>query len=456
MSMKYDVVIIGGGPGGYVAAIKSAHLGGRVLLVEKEQLGGVCLNKGCIPTKTLLRCSGLYKTIQEAGRFGIGVEGVTLDFAKMMGRKREVVSTLVNGIKGLLKANGVDVVKGEGKILDASRVQVHDRIYEAGNIILATGSKPFIPGIKGSESPHVMDSDALLSMEKLPSSIAIIGGGVIGVEFAVLLSELGCKVTILEMMEEILAMADEDVIRELKKILRNNGVDIVTTAKVTEIQKDRVFFEKEGEVCSLTSEKVLVAVGRVPNTDAAELDRLSILHTNGKIHTDDKMRTNVPGIYAIGDVNGKYMLAHVASEEGIVAAETIFGQEAGMKYAHIPQCIYSHPEIAWVGLTEREAREKGYDVRIGKFPMSANGKSIAEGEASGFMKVITDSKYNEILGVHMVCSHATDMVSEATLALNLEATAVELAQSIHPHPTMSEALMEAAQAALVGKAIHSV
>jgi dihydrolipoamide dehydrogenase len=200
MSMKYDVVIIGGGPGGYVAAIKSAQLGGRVLLVEKEQLGGVCLNKGCIPTKTLLRCSGLYKTIQEAGRFGIGVEGVTLDFAKMMGRKREVVSTLVNGIKGLLKANGVDVVKGEGKILDASRVQVHDRIYEAGNIILATGSKPFIPGIKGSESPHVMDSDALLSMEKLPSSIAIIGGGVIGVEFAVLLSELGCKVTILEMM----------------------------------------------------------------------------------------------------------------------------------------------------------------------------------------------------------------------------------------------------------------
>jgi dihydrolipoamide dehydrogenase len=451
--MLYDVAIIGGGPGGYVSAIKAAQMGGSVLLIEKENLGGVCLNKGCIPTKALLKCAGTYKSIKEAARFGININGVTIDFKMMMTRKQEVVKTLVNGIKGLMRANKVEVVNGEGRILDAAHIAVGDKVYEAKNIIIATGSRPFMPNIKGIDSANVMDSDKLLSMEVLPASIAIIGGGVIGVEFAVLLSELGCKVTIIEMMDDILFMADTEVIKELKGILRKNDIEIITSAKVTEINGSMVSFEKDGKIASVKSEKVLVSVGRTPNTNIQELDSLGIRHKNGKIDTDEKMCTSVKGIYAIGDVNGKYMLAHVASEEGIVAVENIFGHDSSMSYEAIPQCIYSHPEIAWVGITEKEARERGCDVDIGRFPIAANGKSLAEGETTGFIKVVTDKKYNEILGVHMVCSHATDMVAEAVLAINMEATAKEVATAIHPHPTVSEALMEAANAA-IGKAIH--
>lgn len=453
--MKYDVAIIGGGPGGYVAAIQAAKLGGKVLLIEKENLGGVCLNKGCIPTKTLLKSSGTYKAVKEAERFGIAVENVSIDFKKMMLRKQEVVATLVNGIKGLMKANKIDVVRGEGRIADATHIAVGQDTFEASNIIIATGSRPFIPGIKGIESDHVMDSDALLSIDKLPASITIIGGGVIGVEFAVLLSELGCSVTIVEMMDNIMFMADEDVIKELKSILKRNRVNIIVSARVTEIKGQEVIYERDGKILSIESDKVLVAVGRIPETDQAELDRLGIVHVRGRITTDERMQTNIKGIYAIGDVNGKYMLAHVASKEGIIAANNIFGIECRMSYKAIAQCIYSHPEISWVGLTEKEAIEQGYEVSIGRFPISANGKSLAEGDVSGFVKVIIDKKYKEILGVHMICSHATDMVSEAVLAIDLEATAEDIAASIHPHPTVSEALMEAAHAAL-GKAIHMI
>jgi dihydrolipoamide dehydrogenase len=283
----------------------------------------------------------------------------------------------------------------------------------------------------------------------------IIGGGVIGVEFAVLLSELGCKVTIIEMMKEILFMADEDVIKELKKILKLNKVEIITSAKVIEIKNSEVVYEKDGKTLSASGEKVLLSVGRTPNTDPNELDRLKIDHQKGRITTDERMCTSVEGIYAVGDVNGKYMLAHVASEEGITAVENIFGKDVKMSYRTIPQCIYSHPEIAWVGITEREAREKGLEISSGKFPISANGKSIAEGETLGFIKVIVDKKYNELLGIHMVCSHATDMISEGTFAISLEATAEDIVRTMHPHPTVSEALMEAASLS-VGKAIHLV
>lgn len=451
--MQYDVAIIGGGPGGYVAAIKAAQSGGKVILVEKENLGGVCLNKGCIPTKALLKCSGMYKSLKKAEQFGIKIEGASFDFKKMMERKQQVVTTLVNGIKGLMKANGVEVVKGEGSIVDAGRISVNGVLYQTRNIIIATGSRPFMPNIKGSDSENVITSDALLSMDHLPASVVIIGGGVIGVEFAVLLGELGCKVTVVEMMDDVLFMADQDVIKEAKNILKANGVNIITSAKVTEIAGSRVLYEKEGKQHSVEGEKVLVAVGRIPNTDQNELNRLGIRHDRGKIETDAQMRTSVAGIYAIGDANGKYMLAHVASEEGIVAVENIFGHEAKMDYKAIPQCIYSHPEIAWAGMTEKEAAEKGFNIRAGKFPLAANGKSLAEGDTSGFIKVIVDTKYDEILGVHMICAHATDMISEGTLAISLEATAKEIAVTMHPHPTVSEALMEAALKA-IGKAIH--
>lgn len=453
--MKYDVAVLGGGPGGYVAAIKASQLGGKVLLIEKENLGGVCLNKGCIPTKTLLKCSGTYKSIKESSNFGINVEGVSIDFKKMMVRKQNVVKTLVNGIRGLLKANGVEVIHGEGHITKLGTLEVNDTVYEAQNIIVATGSKPFIPRIKGVDSKNVMDSDEVLSMESIPSSITIIGGGVIGIEFAVLLSELGCRVTVIEMMKDIIFMADEDVIKELEKILESNKVDIIKSAKVIEIEEKAVIYEKDSKTFNIEGEKVLVAVGRIPNIDEEELDRLGIKHENGRIITDEKMQTNIKRIFAIGDVNGKYMLAHVASEEGIVAVENIFGLSSKMSYSTIPQCIYSHPEIAWVGISEREAKEKGIEVNMGKFPLSANGKSLAEGDTTGFIKIIVDKKYNEVLGVHMVCSHATDMISEGVLAMGLEATAEDIARLMHPHPTVSEALMEAANA-VVGKAIHMV
>ncbi len=453
--MIYDVIVIGGGPGGYVAAIKAAQLGGKVLLAEKENLGGVCLNKGCIPTKTLLKASGLYKSLKKAGQFGITIENASFDFGKMMKRKQEVVNTLVSGIKGLIKANGIELVNGEARIQDSSKVSINGMVYEARNIIVATGSRPVMPDIKGIKTGKVMDSDALLTMEDIPASMVIIGGGVIGVEFAVLLSELGCQVTILEMMDEILFMADGDVIKEARRILQSNGVNIITAAKVIEIAGDKVTYEKDGGKQQAEGQRVLMSVGRTPNTDRDELDRLGIKHDKGKIITDEKMQTNVSGIYAIGDVNGKFMLAHVASEEGIVAAENIFGHPARMDYNSIPQCIYSHPEIAWVGMSEKEAMAKGHEINIGKFPLAANGKSLAEGDTSGFIKIIADKKYNEILGVHIVCAHATDMISEGTLAISLEATAKEVASVVHPHPTVSEAVMEAALKTM-GKAIHAL
>ena len=453
--MKYDAAILGGGPGGYVAAIKAAQLGGKVLLVEKESLGGVCLNKGCIPTKTLLKCAEVYKTVAKAYQFGVNTENVTFDFKKMMSRKNEVVKTLVSGIKGLMKVNAVEVLTGEGKIIDPSHILVEGKIYEASNIIIATGSRPAMPKITGIDSSSVINSDGLLSMETLPASMVIIGGGVIGIEFGILLSRLGCKVTIVEMMEDILFMADSDVICEVKSILLKNKVDIITSAKVQEINDNKVSYLKNEKIFSVEGEKILIASGRVPVSDCDQLDKLGVKHEKGKIFTDEKMRTNIPGIYAIGDVNGKYMLAHVASAEGIVAVENIFGFTSKMSYKTIPQCIYSHPEAAWVGMSEKEAREKGIDISVGKFPIKANGKSLTEGETAGFVKIITEKKHNEILGVHMVCLHATDMIAEAVLAINMEATAEEIALSIHPHPTISETVMEAAHAAL-GKAIHSI
>jgi len=452
-TVQYDVAVIGGGPGGYVAAIRAAHYGAKVLLAEKENLGGVCLNKGCIPTKTLLKSSEMYKNVMNSAQFGINVQGISFDFKKMMDRKKQVVQTLVNGINGLMKKNRIDVIKGVGKIVDAGHVAVNGSVYETKNIIIATGSVPFMPNIKGIESDCVLNSDDLLSIEEVPSSIVIIGGGVIGVEFGTLLSDLGCKVTIIEMMEDILFMADSDVIESVRNILKKNHVEIITSAKVVEIADGCTTYEKDGKRFNVNAEKVLVASGRVPLVDADELDRLGIRHNKGRIETDERMRTNIDNIYAIGDVNGKYMLAHVASHEGITAVDNIFGKDVKMSYNAVPQCIYLHPEIAWVGMTEKEAREKGYDIRVGKFPMLANGKSIAEGDSTGFVKIIADKKYNEILGIHMVCSHATDMIAECALAINSELTANEIVSAIHPHPTVSEAVMEAANAVL-GMMIH--
>lgn len=453
--MRYDVAILGGGPGGYVSAIRAAQLGLKVLLVEKENLGGVCLNKGCIPTKTLLKCSGMFMNMKESEKFGISVENIGFDFEKMMARKEVVVKTLVKGVESLIRANGIELVKGEGSIIDPGTVRVDKSDYTTGNIIIATGSKPAVPNIKGVNDDCVLDSDELLSMKSLPPSITIIGGGVIGIEFSVLLSELGCKVNIVEMFEEILINLDHDIVKLIGSILERYKINVITSAKVLEIDSGKVTFEKNGTLGTLQSDKVLLAVGRSPNINKNELDRLRIKHDNGRIDTNERMETNVKGIYAIGDVTGKYMLAHAASKEGIVAAENISGLYSKMNYKAIPQCIYIHPEVACVGMTEKEARENRCEISTGMFPLHANGKSVAEGDYNGFIKIVSEKSTGEILGVHMVCPHAADMISECVLAMNVEATAKDVADAVHPHPTVSEAVMEAAHAAF-GRAIHVI
>jgi dihydrolipoamide dehydrogenase len=442
--MVYDVAVIGGGPGGYSAAVKASQMGGKVLLIEKEHLGGTCLNKGCIPTKTLLKCSKLYKSIKDAARFGIKVEGASIDFGSMMARKDEVVLTLRNGLKGLMKRNGVEVITGEGHIAAPGRVSVDNEMFEAKNIIIATGSRSIHPKIEGIESGNVADSEALLNAKELPSSIVIIGGGVIGLEFALLFSELGTAVTIIEMMESILSMADEDVIKGTEKILKDNSIKYETAAKVVKINGNEVCYQKNGQCYSVSGDKILIASGRAPNTDVSVLDRLGIRHDRGRILTDKHMKTNVQGIYAIGDVNGKAMLAHTAYAEAHIAVDNIFGIPSEMNYSIIPSCIYLHPEISWTGLTEKEARSKGFDIVTEMLPIGGNGRAHAEGETFGMIKIICNARDGEILGVHMICPGSSDMISECSVAMGMEATAEELARAVHPHPSFSETLMEAA------------
>ncbi len=451
----YDVAIIGGGPGGYVAAIKAAQKGLSVVLFEKDKLGGVCLNRGCIPTKALLKSAAIYSGVKEAAKYGVGAGAPTVDWTAVMKRKETVVTQLVRGVGGLIKGNGVTLVSAEAALKDAHTVVADGKEYSAKNVILATGSQPVLPPIEGIGQPHVVTSDGMLEIRSLPNETVIVGGGVIGLEFAFLLSRFGRKVTIVEMLDSIIAMADADVIAAVARDMKKAGVGIVTGARVKRIERDAVVYEKDGQETRVPADCVLVSTGRKPNADTAMLDRLGIKHNRGVIETDAQLRTSVPGVFAIGDANGKMTLAHTASEEGIVAVETICGEADSMDYGIIPQCIYLTPEVAWAGMTEKQARDAGREIKVGVFPMAANGKSLIEDEASGFVKIVADAKYGEVLGVHMVCAHATDMIAEAVLAMKTECCVEDIANCIHAHPTVSEAVMEAANAT-VGKAIHSL
>lgn len=453
--MTYDVAVIGGGPGGYVAAIKAAQNGLTAVLFEKEKLGGVCLNRGCIPTKALLKSASVYHTAKSAAMFGVSTQGASFDWAAVMARKEKVVGQLVGGIGTLVGANKIELVTAEAAVKDAHTVTAGGSEYAVKNIILATGSQPSLPPIEGIHEAGVLTSDELLSIGELPRSLAVVGGGVIGLEFAFMLSRFGVKVTIIEMLPDIIAMADAAVISAVTKDIKKAGIVLATGARVKRIEKSAVVYEKDGTEARVEADAVLVAAGRKPASDTAMLDRLGIVHKNGMIQTDGSMRTNVPGIYAIGDVNGKSMLAHTASEEGIVAVENICGHAAVMDYRQIPQCVYLEPEIAWTGMTEEQAREAGHDVITGVFPMTANGKSLIEAETSGFVKFVADRKYGEILGAHMYCAHATDMIAEVVLAMKTECCMEDIAKCIHAHPTVSEAVMEAANAT-TGMAIHSL
>ena len=452
----YDIAVLGGGPGGYVAAIKAAQMGKNTVIIEKEHFGGTCLNVGCIPTKVLLRSAEALKEVKESGGFGVtGVDtsGAFLDMKRVQERKKNIVGQLVGGVQGLLKRNGVTVETGKGTLKDSNTIEVNGKIIKAANIIIATGSSAKALPVATDEKMPVLTSSEMLDIDKIPDTAVVIGGGVIGVEFAYFLASAGTKVTVVEFLDRILPMVDEEITAQVEEHLKAMGIEIHTSSKVTEITGQAVKYEQKGTVKSTECEMVLMAVGRSPSLSGVDTGALGIKTEKGAVVTDRTMKTSIPNIYAIGDVNGKAMLAHTASMEGIIAVENICGKSIEMDYSKVPSAIYIQPEIACVGLTEKQAAEKYGKVSVGRFPMLANGKAKVAGEERGLVKVITEPKYGEIVGVHMYCIHATDMIAEAVTAMKLEATAEEVAMAIHPHPTVSEVIHEAMHA-VGGRAIH--
>lgn len=451
----YDIAVIGGGPGGYVAAIKAAQMGKKTVIFEKEKVGGTCLNVGCIPTKALLRSAQALKEVKEAGKFGvIQMEGAPeLDLAKVQTRKQGVIGQLVGGVEGLLRSNGAVLKKSEAVLTDAHTIAAGGETVTAENIIIATGSQAKSLPIAIDPAAKVLTSKEMLDISEKPDSVAVIGGGVIGIEFAYFLAVIGVKVTVVEFLDRILPMVDEEITAQVTAHLQELGIEIYTSAKVTEVKADAVVFEKDGKLQETACDQVLMAVGRGPDLTGIDTETLGIKTNRGAIVTDAQLRTSVNNIYAIGDVNGRAMLAHTASMEGIVAVETICGKKAAMDYDKIPSAIYIEPEIASIGLTEKQAKEKYGEIKVGRFPLMANGKAKVAGEERGLAKVICEAKYGEIVGVHLYCIHATDMIAEASVAMKLEATAEEVAMAVHPHPTVSE-IMHETMHAVGGRAIH--
>ncbi|ACA44525.1 dihydrolipoyl dehydrogenase [Clostridium botulinum] len=459
------LVVIGGGPGGYVAAIRGAQLGAEVTLIEKEKLGGTCLNIGCIPTKVLLHSSELLNEIKEARTLGIEVNNeVKINWTQLQNRKNTVVNTLVSGVSSLLEHNKVKVINGtaafEGKSsIKVTKDQGESENIQFDNVIISSGSVPFIPPIEGRELEGVIDSTGALSLDSIPKSMVIIGGGVIGIEFANIFNSLGCKVTVIEMLPYILPPVDREISEILKEKLKKDGIDIYNNCKVTKIENNNenlnVSFEEDNDKLNIEAQKVLIAVGRRANISNLNLESTGVYIEKGCIWVNDNMETNIKGIYAIGDCTGKNMLAHVASDQGIIAVENIMGKNKKMDYKTVPACVYTKPELASVGLTEEQAKQKGVDYKVGKFPLIYNGKSLIMNDTEGFIKIIVDKKYEEILGVHILGPRATDLITEAALALRLEATLEEIITTVHAHPTIGEAMKEAALA-VNKEAIHMV
>ncbi|WP_217586658.1 dihydrolipoyl dehydrogenase [Lentibacillus saliphilus] len=472
MAKDYDLAILGGGTGGYVAAIRASQLGLQVALVERGEIGGTCLHKGCIPSKALLRSAEVYRQTQQASEFGVDTNDVSLNFKQVQARKASIVKTLHQGVQALMKKGKIDVFSGYGRMLGPSifspipgTISIE---YDNGDentmivpkhVLIATGSKPkSLPGLE-IDGTYVMTSDEALELETLPQSILIVGGGVIGIEWASMLTDFGVDVTVLEYVDRILPTEDKDISNEAKKLLSKRGVRFVTSAKVmpetlTKESGVTVDAEVDGETITFAAEKMLVSVGRMANVDNIGIENTDIIVENGFIQTNDMYQTKEPHIYAVGDVIGGLQLAHMASHEGIVAVEHIANVEPfPINEAHVPVCVYSSPEIARVGLTEEQAKEEGLDVKIGKFPFKAVGKSLVHGETDGFVKIIANKDNDDLIGVHMIGPHVTDMITEAGLAQVLDATAWEIGGTIHPHPSLSEIMGEAALA-VDGKQIH--
>jgi dihydrolipoamide dehydrogenase len=455
---QFDVTIIGGGPGGYVAAIRGAQLGLKVALVEKDKrLGGTCGLRGCIPTKQLLQSAHLYEQMQHSADFGVQASEIKLAFSDVQKRKDKIVTKNSQGVSYLMKKNKVTVFNGAGRLQLPGKIEVtldggKKETVQTKNIIIATGSvvRP-IPGFE-TDGDRVINSDHILELKEVPKSLLVMGAGAVGVEFASVYSRFGAETTLIELMPRLLPGEDEEVSKELEKSFRKRGIKSQLDTKLDKMEKtDKGIIvtgkTSKGEAVKLEAEKLLVAVGRMPYTEGLGLEGTKIKVERGAIQVDNYLRTGEPNVYAIGDVIPTPWLAHLASKEGILAVEQIVGQQdiQPINLRLVPSCTYCDPEVASVGLTEKKAREEGYDVKTGKFPFTASGKARIIGEEEGFVKIVSEAKYDEILGVHIIGPHATELIAEACVAMQLESTAEELGRTMHAHPTVSESVMEAAE-----------
>ncbi|MSQ22767.1 MAG: dihydrolipoyl dehydrogenase [Dehalococcoidia bacterium] len=456
----YDIVVVGAGPGGYVAAIRAGQLGLKTAVGERDELGGICLNWGCIPTKALLRNAEVVELLHRAGEFGISFDNLQIDYGKAVDRSRKVVSTLTRGVAGLLRKNKVEHIKGEARFRDAHMLEVSPsgRAITASNIIIATGTRPrSIPGLQ-VDGQRLITSREALELRQVPQRIAIIGGGATGAEFAYLYNAYGAEVTIVEMLPHLLPNEDEEISLLLERSFTRQGIKFLTGARVKAATKAtdmvRLEVEQKGETTPLEAEQVLVAVGVQANSDGLGLERIGVTLERGNIKVDGSMATNVPGVYAIGDVTGILLLAHVAQAQGVLAVERIAGKDSpALNYEMMPKATYCHPQVTSFGLTEKQAIERGHEVKVGRFPFQASGKAQAIGDVEGMVKVVADKAYGELLGVHMIGPDVTEMLGEMSLARLLEGTTREVGWLVHSHPTLSEALKEAALDA-DGQAIH--
>jgi dihydrolipoamide dehydrogenase len=458
-----SLIIIGGGPAGYVGAIRATQLGAKVTVVEKEELGGTCLNVGCIPTKVLASAAHTLSTLKHAGRWGLKLQESELDFSMLMKRKQMVVARGVMGVKSLLKSRGANVIKGTASFVDQRKIEVHledgtIEKLEADRFLVATGSIPIQLPIPGIKSEGVIDSTGALSLTTIPESMLVIGGGVIGCEFAYIYHSLGTKITIVEMLPQILPEEDEEVAAALRTSMERSGMKIFTDSQVARIDsgmegtKSVTFSGPDGDSTGEV-EKVLVSVGRRANTADMGLEKLGVKMDRATVLVDDYLRTNIPHIFSAGDCIGNWLLAHVASMEAEIAVENALGENKKMDYTAVPSCIFTHPEIGSVGLTEKKAKEKGLEVKVGKFPMVACGRAQAENETEGFVKAVVEKVSGKILGAQILGHRATDLIAELTLAIQMGAKAQDVIDTIHAHPTLSEPTREAVLKAQ-GRPIH--
>ena len=451
---RYDLVVIGAGPGGYVAAIRAAQLGLSVAVVEKDQPGGVCLNWGCIPSKAILTSAEMYEDLKHGERYGIKVSGLSFDYPQVIKRSRQVAGRLAKGVEYLLKKNKVPLFKGAGRLEAKNRVVIEAsgqeaQQVEAERIVIATGSRErTLPGLE-IDGKQVLTSYEALTEQAIPESIVIIGGGAIGVEFAYIYSTFGCRVTIVEMEKQLLPGVDSEIVQELERSFKRKGIEILTQTMFHRLEKYpgrvELILDNAGTLKERTTNKVLVAVGRAPISADLGLEEAGVEIDRGYIQVNEQLQTANTAIYAIGDVNGPPLLAHAASEEGIAAVEYMTGErEKGLDSSRIPACIYCQPQVAVFGLSEEQAQAQGHEVKVGRFPFRALGKALASGHDEGMVKLVVEKEYGEILGCHIVGRGATDLIAEVGLARTLEATTAELRETVHAHPTLSEAIMEAA------------